>query len=359
MKAGIGCFFWLCPDIRLGSALVVGSPLFQSSLAMHLMNDFGGFGLLADGAPPVVESAPAWQWMAFLIGLGVLFAAQLFVSYGTRTGVIARATTKEAIRQPLYLLMLGIGSILLIVNTFLPFFSLGEDIKMLKDCGLATILICGLLLALWTASTSIASEIEGKTAMTLLSKPITRRQFVVGKYLGIIQAVQFLTVPLILLFSFLIFYKVGYDAKESGKEVPAWFAAGIPNPERLTEVLQVLPGFFLMFLEISVLSAVSVAISTRAPMIVNMVTCLAVFVVGHLTPIMVQAGLLKIEIVDFMGKLIATVLPNLESFNMSAAVATGQLLPPVYLLTAFAYSVVYGLAAILLAFILFEDRDLA
>ena len=70
------------------------------------------------------------------------------------------------------------------VNTFLPFFSLGEDIKMLKDCGLATILISGLLLAVWTASTSIANEIEGKTAMTLLSKPINRRQFIVGKYIG-------------------------------------------------------------------------------------------------------------------------------------------------------------------------------
>lgn len=316
--------------------------------------------LLADGTHGIPQVViPSWQWAVTLVAVGLLLAAQVTVTYATRTGVIARGTTKEAIRQPLYLLLLFIGGMLLLVNTFLPFFSLGEDIKMLKDCGLATILICGLLLAIWTASTTIANEIEGKTAMTLLSKPITRRQFVIGKFLGIVQAVQFLVIPLMLLFCFLIFYKVGYDAKESGKEIPSWIENGIPNKERLVEVLQVLPGFLLMFLEISVLTAVSVAISTRAPMIVNMVTCLAVFVVGHLTPIMVQAGVLKIEIVDFMGRLIATVLPNLEYFNMSAAVATGQLIPPSYLLTAFAYSVVYGGAAILLSFILFEDRDLA
>jgi len=63
---------------------------------------------------------------------------------------------------------------------------------MLMDCGLATILICGLLLAVWTSSTSIAEEIEGKTAMTLLSKPINRRQFIVGKYVGIMSAVFWL-----------------------------------------------------------------------------------------------------------------------------------------------------------------------
>ena len=73
-----------------------------------------------------------------------------------------------------------------------------------------------------------------------------------------------------------------------------------------------------------------------------------------------RSGILKqMEILDFMAKLIATIMPNLEYFNMSAAVATGQLIPPAYLLTAFGYSLVYGAAAVLLSFILFEDRDLA
>lgn len=322
------------------------------------MNQMAMSGILA-AAAGTSEPIESWQWWATGICVAAFFIGQIVLSYMTRTGVIARATTKEAVRQPLFILLMLIAGTLLVVNTFLPFFSLGEDIKMLKDCGLATILISGLLLSIWTASMSIASEIEGKTAMTLLSKPITRRQFVIGKFMGIVQAVQWLIIPLMVLFSFLIFYKVGYDAKESSKEIPGWFDGWMPNAQRLSEVLQVLPGFILMFLEISVLTAVSVAISTRSPMIVNMVSCLAIFVVGHLTPIMVQAGVLKIEIVDFMGRLIAIVLPNLEYFNMSAAVATGQLIPPSYLLVALSYAVVYGGAVILLSFILFEDRDLA
>ena len=115
--------------------------------------------------------------------------------YLTRAGVIARATTKEAIRQPLFPLLMALALLVLVTNTFVPFFSFGEDYRMLIDCGLATILICGLLLAVWTSSTSIADEIEGKTAMTLLSKPINRRQFVLGKFVGIMVAVFWLILP--------------------------------------------------------------------------------------------------------------------------------------------------------------------
>ena len=160
------------------------------------------------GLPFILAQAQAlevepWQWWTTGISVIAIFCALIGVSYFTRTGIIARATTKEAVRQPLFALMLFIGVLLIVVNTFLPFFSLGQDIKMLKDCGLATILISGLLLAVWTASTSIAAEIEGKTAMTLLSKPITRPQFIFGKYIGILQAVLFLLVPLIHLFAIL------------------------------------------------------------------------------------------------------------------------------------------------------------
>ena len=319
----------------------------------------GLFLLLAETGNP--GEVAAWQWWATGAGVLGVFGALLGVSYATRTGIIARATTKEAIRQPLFALMLFIGVLLIVVNTFLPFFSFGQDVKMLKDCGLATILITGLLLAVWTASTSIASEIEGKTAMTLLSKPITRPQFVLGKYIGILQGVIFLLAPLIIVMCLAIFYKVGYDAKESGKEVPAALEAGtmLPNLERSAEVLQILPGFALIFLEIAVLAAVSTAISTRMPMVVNMVSTFAIFVVGHLTTKLVESGVLQIEIVYFMAQLIATVLPNLDYYNVSAAVATGATIPPVYLLAMLGYTVAYGTAAILLSFILFEDRDLA
>ena len=66
-----------------------------------------------------------------------------------------------------------------------------------------------------------------------------------------------------------------------------------------------------------------------------------------------------LEPVKFMAQLIATVLPSLEVFNMEAAVASGVVVPPVYLGYSALYCAAYCVAAILLAYILFEDRDLA
>lgn len=283
-----------------------------------------------------------------------LLAALVAYLYGTRGGIIARATCKEAVRQPVFAIMMALSCTLLIANTFIPFFSMGEDIKMLKDCGLATILITSLFLAIWTASTSIADEIEGKTAMTLLSKPINRRQFIVGKYLGIVTSTLWLMLPTAIVFLFLIYYKYFYDGKESSKS-----GDDLTHALALAEVIQIIPGLLLSFLEVAILSAVSVAISTRLPMVVNLVACLAIFVVGHLTPALVESSTGGLEPVLFVARLIATVLPALESFNIAASVATGALVPANYLGYALLYAMCYCTMAVLLAFILFEDRDLA
>lgn len=307
--------------------------------------------LLAADEVAVIRGTPN-QWMA-VAAVGVLLLLGLVVfAYTTKAGIIARATTKEAVRQPVFLLCMALALVILLINTVLPFFSLGDDVKMLKDCGLATILISGLLIAVWTASTSVADEIEGKTAMTLLSKPINRRQFVLGKYIGILQVVLWYMLPITVVFLYLVYYKVAYDAKEGSKDLPE-FAV------RMAEVLQVIPGLVLLFMEIAVLAAISVAISTRLPMVVNLTSCFAIFVVAHLTGILVQASVVKNEFVLFWARLIATALPGLEFFNITAAVATGDMAPPDYLGYSALYCGCYCVAAILFAFILFEERDLA
>ena len=281
----------------------------------------------------------------------VVVAALIAFLYTTRAGIIARATAKEAVRQPVFALLMAVSVLMLVVNTFVPFFSLGDDVKMLEICGLATILISGMLMAIWTSSMSIADEIEGKTAMTLLSKPINRRQFIIGKFMGIQTAVLMLVMPIVAAFWGLIVYKVLYDAHESAIEVTSAIA-------RL-EAFRILPAVVLSLLEIAVMSAISVAISTRVPMVVNMVTCLAIFVVGHLTPTLVRGNLGKLELVTFFARVIATVLPAIENYNVEAAIVTGSVVEASYLGWAALYSASYVCAMVLLAFILFEDRDLA
>src|SRR5881275_2600570 len=173
---------------------------------------------------------------------------------------IALATAKEAIRQPAFFVLVFIASASLIASIFVSYFTFGEDIKMYKDTGLTTISFVGLLLALLTASSSVAEEIEGKTAITLLSKPINRRQFIIGKFLGIELGVLALYVILGALFAAGVWYKYAYDLRES--------AGGNPEgAKQWAQVLQVMPGLVLGFLEVTVLTSISVAISTRLPML--------------------------------------------------------------------------------------------
>src|SRR5690606_13492696 len=121
--------------------------------------------------------------------------------------------------------------------------------------GLQTILISSLLLAVWTASISVADEIEGKTAMTLLSKPINRRQFVLGKYMGILQGALLLTVLLGIVLIVATYFKYGYDQKESGQQVAAYlnWNGWVPLlvPERFEAAAQTLPALVLIVFEVA------------------------------------------------------------------------------------------------------------
>src|ERR1700690_2621037 len=105
-----------------------------------------------------------------------------------RTLVITRYTFLESVQQPIYSLLLTLGAAILFIFGLLPFFTLGEDTKMFKSVALDVILLLVLLATLFATSKSIYEEIEDRTMLTLMSKPVGRWEVVVGKYLGIIMA---------------------------------------------------------------------------------------------------------------------------------------------------------------------------
>jgi ABC-type transport system involved in multi-copper enzyme maturation permease subunit len=265
---------------------------------------------------------------------------------------IALATAKEAVAQPLYLLVLIVGGFLLTLYIIIPYNTFGEDVKMYKDAGLMTIMVLSIMVALWTASVSVADEIEGRTALTLLSKPISRRQFVLGKFLGIVWPIFLMFVLLGAWMLICISCKVVYDARETSNPDPSWQACSL-------EMIGTVPGLVLAFMEVVVLAAISVAISTRLPMLPNLVICGAIYVLGNLGPLIVQSSVGRNEFVAFFGQLVALVLPMLDVFNIQAAVAGGKHVPLDYLGWALLYGILYSAVAMLFALILFEDRDLA
>jgi len=297
---------------------------------------------------PQVRAVP----LTALALIGLVLAYLAFQLFMPKVAAIALTTARESMSQPLFYLALGLGACGLIAFVFVPYNTFGEDIKMVKDSGLIWIMVWGIFVAVWSASVSISEEVEGRTALTVLSKPVQRRQFILGKFLGVLGPVVVLFIALGVLFLLTVSYKVVYDARESAKTEPAWQLCYL-------EMIRIVPGLVLAFFETVVLAAISVAISTRLPMLANLIVCSSIYVLGHLVPMIVNSSVGEFEIVRFFGQFLATILPVLDHFNIQAAVAAGAAVPLSYLGWAFLYCVLYSAIAMLLGLAMFEDRDLA
>ena len=98
----------------------------------------------------------------------------------------------ELIRQPIFLLLMTSSGIFCVFLATVPYFGFGDDPKLVKDSALAVTLLAGLLGAVLSASNSLAREIRSGTALAVLSKPVSRAQFLFAKYAGLAAALTVL-----------------------------------------------------------------------------------------------------------------------------------------------------------------------
>lgn len=124
---------------------------------------------------------------------------------------ITRVTFVEAVRQPIFVVLLLIGTLMMVMNPFMAAYSMepgAGDNKMLVDLGLGTVFIVGVFLAAFTATGVIHQEMANKTALTVVSKPVARPTFVLGKFLGVSGAITLAAYLLVLVFLFTLRHKV-------------------------------------------------------------------------------------------------------------------------------------------------------
>jgi hypothetical protein len=330
----------------------------------------------------------------------LLFGLVLWV--WPKGGAVALAAFREGVRQwPFWLLTL-LAALAMTVSIFVPYFTFGEDYLMVKQLGYDTIMLFAVVFGALTASLSISEEIEGRTAITVMSKPVSRRQFMLGKYLGVLLAALFMFGMLGVFFEGVLFVKHWWERLEPLTQnvvesqttqeqigvvpTPAWVILTLQHwalPSQATDLLRgigqwaahtadTLPGLVLCFSQVMVLVALAVSLATRVPMVVNLVFVLVVYVLAHVTPALVAvAARVKADqpnspvprLLGFFAQLLDTVLPDLGSFRMNPALLSDAPPPPVlfsqYVASVTLYGVVYTAIVLLFGLILFEDRDLA
>ena len=116
----------------------------------------------------------------------------------------------ELMRQPVFLLLMTCSSVFAVFLASTPYFGFGEDPKLVKDSVLATLLLVGLFGAVISASSSVAREIRTGTALAVLSKPVGRVVFLLGKFLGLALTLAVLTY--VNLMSALVASKISFTA---------------------------------------------------------------------------------------------------------------------------------------------------
>src|SRR5579875_1334067 len=323
----------------------------------------------------------------------------LLLRYWPKGGAIALAAFREGVRQPMFWLLFGIAFASLTISPFIPYWTFGEDFLVIREIGYDTILLIAAVFGALAASMSISEEIEGRTAVTLMSKPVSRRHFLIGKFLGIILAAGVLFALLGTYFEGITLFKPWWDKSDqpwwnqqntsivipTESPAPPWIMNLLQRwslPGATTDLLRgiglwthlmldIAPGLILGFSQAMVLIALAVSLATRVPMVVNLVAVVVIFFLAHLAPVLVSIGYEAqrtnpgpvSQILNFMAQLFDLVLPNLESFRLEPALLNDTPIAPIdfaqYLASVSLYGVLYTSIVLLFGLILFEDRDLA
>jgi ABC-type transport system involved in multi-copper enzyme maturation permease subunit len=239
-----------------------------------------------------------------------------------RTFVIIRHTFFEAIVQPIYSLMLALCAAILVIFAALPFFTLGEDTKMFKAVGLDVVLLLVLISTLFATSKSIFEEIEDRTMLTLMSKPIYKWEVLAGKYLGIILSALMACAIMGFVLGVCLWLRIPGDAQLRTNTLDDRELSQISDL-RWMHIAGLIPSMVLMWLQISVLAAIGVALSTRFSLVVNLPAVIIFYIAGNLSrflfPLADNSGSVlagRSAIVKACGYVLSLVIPYLETFDL-------------------------------------------
>jgi len=236
------------------------------------------------------------------------------------------------------------------------------------------ILLPVLIATLFATSKSIYEEIEDRTMLTLMSKPVRRWEVLLGKYLGIITSALLAIALLGAVLVLCIWFRVPGDYQLSLRTVDEAEIRQI-HDYRMMHVMGVLPNLVGLWLQISVLAAIGVAISTRLPLVVNLPIVIFVYIAGNLSRFLDYATADRGGFARAVAEVIQTVMPYLAVFDLKEkgvyakiALKDSIFVGDVSAVTlasiwgdagmAFIYALLYAAAALGVGLLLFETREL-
>ena len=263
------------------------------------------------------------------------------------TAAIAINVFRESVRDKVLYNLVLFAVLLIGASYLIGQLTAGQDVKIIKDLGLAATSMFGLFIAVFIGIGLVSKEVERRSIYALLAKPIHRYQLVLGKYFGLTLtlAVNIATMTAAL-YAALAYMAWGVDpALERAWDAPAL------DPALLKAVA-------LILVELMLVTAIALFFSTFSTPMLSAALTFGLFIVGHFS-----ADLRTIQdVVDSpaaarLARGLYWVLPNLSQFDVKSDVVHGQLVPLGYLGVTMAYAAAYITMLLAISMVVFSRRD--
>jgi len=247
---------------------------------------------------------------------------------------VAANTFREAIRDKVLYVLLFFAGVTIFGSKALGWISVGQDNKIIIDISLAAVSLFGVLIAIFVGTSLVYKEIDKRTIYTIISQPIWRYEFILGKYLGLALLIGVVT---------------AFTGSTS-----ALYVFSLGGTVGITFAEAVL----LIYWKLLLITALSVMLSSLTSPILGAIIVFSAYLLGHATGILIDLPpQLQGTTTETITGFLYNIVPNLSHFDIRAEAANGVAVAPSYVIWTLVYGTVYTIFFLILAAIAFQDKD--
>ena len=261
--------------------------------------------------------------------------------------LIAGAVFKESVRDRVPYAMVVFAVLLIAASYLIGQLTAGQDMKTIKDLGLAALSIFGLFIAVFIGIGLVSKEVEKKSVFGLLSKPLSRTEFILGKYIGLVMTLAVNLGVMTIAYYGMLFY-INVTASAGARAV--W-----PSPAMDPRLLIAIG---LIFAELMLVTALALFFSTfSSPLLATLLT-IGLWVAGHFNSDLRNfENVVSSPIAIAIARGLYYVVPNLAPFDIKAAVVYGMPISMRTVAFTLAYAAIYIMLLLSAAVAIFRRRD--
>ncbi len=251
-----------------------------------------------------------------------------------KTKAIAVNTFKEAARNKVFYLLIAIGIFFALGSRVVSMLTIGDEIKVVKEFGLAAIKFFCVLIAVFTGINLVYKEIDKRTIYNILSKPISRPTFIIGKFFGLaLTLLTALAAMAVIFFVFMFILSGKFDAP-------------------------ILLYFAMLYMELLIITAISLMFSSFSTPILSSIFTIVIYLVGQvLWTFNLFKEYLKTSLEKGVSYFFYYILPNLDKFDIRETVVMGESPDATYILYSLLYALAYISAILVVAILVFNRKE--